>query len=78
MMIVFVFLLSGIQFPAQDLDSFSPIFTPERVSTATYKPRADFHLFKRRGRKIFGGVQATPLRKLRQGLGIWIKAFHTK
>ena len=23
--------------------------------------RADFHLFKRRGRKISGGVQATPL-----------------
>jgi hypothetical protein len=40
--------------------------------------RADFHLFKRRGRNISGGVQATPLSELRQGLGVWVKAFHTK
>ena len=25
-------LVSGIEFPAQDLDTLSPIFTPERVS----------------------------------------------
>ena len=40
--------------------------------------RADFHLFKRRGRKISGGVQAAPLSELRQRLGVWVKAFHTK
>jgi hypothetical protein len=41
--------------------------------------RADFHLFKRRGRKISGGVQATPLSELQQGLGVWVlKALHTK
>jgi hypothetical protein len=45
---------------------------------SVFKTRADFHLFKRRDRKISGGVQAAPLSKLRQGLGIWIKAFHTK
>jgi hypothetical protein len=39
---------------------------------------ADFHLFKRRGRKISGGVQTTPLSELQQGLGVWVKAFHTK
>ena len=37
--------------------------------------RADFHLFKRRGRNISGGVQVAPLSDLRQGLGIWVKAF---
>jgi hypothetical protein len=40
--------------------------------------REDFHLFKRRGRKISGGVQATPLGELQQGLGVWVEAFHTK
>jgi hypothetical protein len=40
--------------------------------------KADFYLFKRRGRKISGGVQAAPLSELRQGLGVWVKAFHTK
>ena len=40
--------------------------------------RADFHLFKRRGRKISGGVQATSLSELQQGLGVWVEAFHTK
>jgi hypothetical protein len=34
--------------------------------------RADFHLFKRRGRK------PAPLSELRQGLGVWVKAFHPK
>jgi hypothetical protein len=38
----------------------------------------DFHLCKRRGRQISGGVQAAPLSELRQGLGVWVKAFHTK
>ena len=33
------------------------------------KARVDFHLFKRRGRDISGGVQAAPLSELRQGLG---------
>jgi hypothetical protein len=42
------------------------------------KARADFHLCKRRGRKISGGVQAAPLSELRQGLGVWVKAFHKK
>jgi hypothetical protein len=42
------------------------------------RTRADFHLFKRRGRKISGGVQAAPLSELRQGLGVWVKAFETK
>jgi hypothetical protein len=40
--------------------------------------RADFHLFKRRGRKLSGGVQATPLSELQQRFGIWVKAFHAK
>jgi hypothetical protein len=40
--------------------------------------RADFHLFKRRGRKISGGVQTAPLSELWQGLDVWVKAFHTK
>jgi hypothetical protein len=43
------------------------------------KAKVDFHLFKRRGRKMFGEVQAAPLSKLRQGLGVWVKALiHTK
>jgi hypothetical protein len=29
-------------------------------------------------RKISGGVQAAPLSELRQGLGVWVEAFHTK
>ena len=40
--------------------------------------RADFHLFKRRDRKISSGVQTAPLSELRQGLGVWVKDFHTK
>ena len=40
--------------------------------------RADFHLFKRRGRKISDEVQAAPLSELQQGLGVWVKAFRTK
>jgi hypothetical protein len=43
-----------------------------------YISRADFHLFKRRGRKISGGVQAAPLSELRQGLAVWVKAFQIK
>jgi hypothetical protein len=48
------------------------------ASLAHTKARAYFHLFKRRGRKISGGVQAASLSGLRQGLGIGVKAFHTK
>jgi hypothetical protein len=33
-----------------------------------------FTVFKRRGRKISGGLQAAPLSELRQGLDIWVKA----
>jgi hypothetical protein len=40
--------------------------------------RADFHFFKKRGGKIFSGVQAAPLSELRQGLGVRVKDFHTK
>jgi hypothetical protein len=40
-------------------------------------PRADF-LFKRRGGKVSGGVQAAPLSELWQGLGVRVKYFHTK
>jgi hypothetical protein len=37
--------------------------------------RADFHLFKTRGGKISGGVQAAPLSaELPQGLGVWVKS----
>jgi hypothetical protein len=32
----------------------------------------------RRGRKISGGLQVAPLGELQQGLGVWVKAFHTK
>jgi hypothetical protein len=39
---------------------FNQLFLPSRT---------DFYLFKRRGRKISGGVQAAPLSELRQGLG---------
>jgi hypothetical protein len=33
-----------------------------KIPNVTAAARADFHLFKKRGRKISGGVQATPLR----------------
>ena len=41
--------------------------------------RADFLFFFKGGvEKTSGGVQAAPLSKLRQGLGIKVKYFHTK
>jgi hypothetical protein len=41
-------------------------------NATTFLTRADFYLFKRRGRKISGGVQAAPLSELWKGLGVWI------
>ena len=42
------------------------------------KFRVGFRFFNRRGGKISSGVQAAPLSKLWQGLGIGVKDFHTK
>jgi hypothetical protein len=40
--------------------------------------KGGFSFFLRRSGKISSGVQATPLSKLWQGLGVWVKDFHTK
>ena len=40
--------------------------------------KGGFSFFLKEGRKTSGGVQAAPLSKLRQGLGIKVKDFHTK
>ena len=53
------------------------LYEPELQKSVGMRVKGDFHLFKRRGRKISGGVQATPLSELQQRFGIWVKAFHT-
>jgi hypothetical protein len=53
------------------------LYSDFQVEDLLIKASADFH-FKRRG-KISDGVQAAPaLSELQQGLGVWVKAFHTK